>query len=191
MDSASTTPISANGFALRPMREDDFLLVVEASRSDVPDWTFIPRNLEEETARAWIAEGVTASRAGRAIRFVIDVDGAAAGGVGARHPYAHDLGVVETAYFVLPAFRRRGLASAALVAVHEWVKRATPELRRLELHVIEGNPGSGRVAERAGYHREGLLVNQIPAMNGFAARDAAVYGLAVDGGSAASGRVIA
>jgi len=173
------------------MIEDDFALIVEASRSDVPDWTFIPRDVDAEAARAWIAKGVEARESGRAIRFVIEVDGVAAGAVAAFHPYAHDNGVVETAYFVAPAFRRRGLASVALSALHDWVKSATPELRRLQLHVIEGNPGSGRVAESAGYQREGLVVNQIPAVNGFGPRNAAVYGIAVAGSTATFGGALA
>jgi RimJ/RimL family protein N-acetyltransferase len=191
MEAATAAEVRGDGFSLHPMVADDFGLIVQASGTDIPDWTFIPRDADESSARAWISKGIAARESGRAIRFVIRVDGAPAGTVGAQHPYAHDRGIVETFYFVLPAFRRRGLASAGLRALHEWVKTATPELRRLQLHVIEGNPGSGRVAELAGYRREGLLVNQIPAVNGFGPRDAAVYGLAVSGSALASGGVLA
>lgn len=94
------------------------------------------------------------------MRFVIQVEDQLAGTVGAQHPYAHDRGIVETFYFVLPGFRRRGLASAGLRLVDEWVRRVTPELRRLQLHVVVGNPGSARVAELAGYRFEGVAVHQ-------------------------------
>lgn len=47
-------------------------------------------------------------------------------------------------------------------------------MRRLQLHVILGNPGSGRVAEQAGYMYEGIAAHQIPAVNGYAPRDAQV-----------------
>lgn len=153
--------------------------MVAASLSDIPDWTFIPRDLDQDAARAWIQRGVLAKENGRAVRFVIELADGLAGTVGAEHPYAHDQGIVETFYFVLPEFRRRGLATASLRVASDWVRRATPELRRLQLHVIVGNRGSGRVAELAGYKYEGIAVHQIPAVNGFGVRDAEVYGMAV------------
>lgn len=173
--------LQGDGLLLRPIAEDDARLIVDASRSDVPDWTFIPRDLDEDGAKAWIRRGLDGRRTGRAIRFVIETPDGTAGTVGAEHPYAHDDGIVETFYFVLSAFRRRGLATAALRLADGWVRGATPALRRLQLHVIVGNRGSGRVAELAGYAYEGLVVNQIPAVNGFAPRNAEVYGIAVEG----------
>ena len=94
--------------------------------------------------------------------------------VGAQHPYSYDWGILETFNFVLPEFRRRGLATLSLRLFDEWARRSTPELRRLQLHVIVGNPGSGRVAELAGYKYEGVAVHQIPAVNGYGPRDAEV-----------------
>jgi len=160
---------------LRPMVEGDADLIMTASFSDIPDWTFIPRSLDEEASRDWIRRGVKVRDTGLAIRFVIEIEGQSAGTVGAQHPYVHDLGIVETFYFILPEFRRRGLATAALKLLDQWVQSVTPELRRLQLHVIVGHPGSRRVAEAAGYVFEGVAVNQIPSVNGFGARDARVY----------------
>jgi RimJ/RimL family protein N-acetyltransferase len=173
--------IQAEGFLLRPIAESDAHLIAAASVSDVPDWTFIPRDLDEESARAWIQRGLPAVENGQAIRFVIELEHQLAGTVGAVHPHAHDRGILETFYFVLPEFRRRGLATAALRLLNEWAQQVTPELRRLQLHVIVGNPGSGRVAELAGYRYEGVGVNQIPPVNGYGPRDAEVYGIAIIG----------
>ena len=175
--------IQGNGFLLRPITEKDAELMVAASISDVPDWTFIPRDLDQAAARAWIRRGSPARENGQAVRFVIQLEDRLAGTVGAEHPYAHDRGIVETFYFVLPEFLRRGLATTALRLVDESVQRVTPELRRLQLHVIVGNPGSGRVAEKAGYKYEGIAVNQIPAVNGYGPRNAQVYGKAITGSS--------
>lgn len=163
------------------MAEADAGLIVTASRSDVPDWTYIPRNMDEEGAREWIRRGLQAREAGQAVRFVIELEGRLAGTVGAQHPHAHDWGIIETFYFVLPEFRRRGIATAALRLLDEWVQDATPELRRLQLHVIVGHPGSGRVAEQAGYKLEGVAVHQIPPVNGYGPRDAEVYAKAIAG----------
>jgi RimJ/RimL family protein N-acetyltransferase len=173
--------LNGDGFVLRPIAESDAQMIVNAGESDVPDWTFIPRDLDEDEAKAWIRRGLGARETGRAIRFVIDTPDGAAGTVGAEHPYAHDDGIVETFYFVLPEFRRRGLATAGLRLTNAWVCGVTPALRRLQLHVIVGNQGSGRVAELAGYKYEGIVVNQIPAVNGYDPRNAEVYGIAVEG----------
>ncbi len=175
--------IPADRFLLRPIAENDASLIVAASVTDVPDWTFIPRDLDEEGARAWIRRGLLARERGQAIRFVIGLEHQLAGTVGAQHPYAHDLGILETFYFVLPEYRRRGLATAGLRLLNEWAQHVTPELRRLQLHVIVGNPGSGRVAELAGYSYEGVAANQIPSANGYGPRDAEVYGIAIIGAS--------
>jgi RimJ/RimL family protein N-acetyltransferase len=184
--------LQGDGFFLRPIAENDADLVVAAGQSDVPDWTFIPRNLDRGEAQAWIRRGLDARASGRAIRFVIVTPNGAAGTIGAEHPYAHDDGLVETFYFVLPDFRRRGLATAALRLLNSWVGKATPMLRRLQLHVIVGNQGSGRVAELSGYQFEGTVANQIPAVNGFGPRDAELYGIAVeDSASSDVGGVLA
>jgi RimJ/RimL family protein N-acetyltransferase len=173
--------LQGKGFLLRAITEKDAELIVAASVTDIPDWTFIPRGLDQTAARAWIRRGLPARENGQAVRFVIQVEDGLAGTVGAEHPYAHDRGIVETFYFVLPAYRRRGLATVSLRLADEWVQRATPELRRLQLHVIVGNRGSGRVAELAGYKYEGIAMHQIPPVNGYGPRDAEVYGMAVVG----------
>ena len=165
--------IQGDGFLLRPIVEDDARVVTAASVSDVPNWTFIPRDCDDAEARAWIRRGYAARDGGLAVRFVIQVGDQLAGTVGAQHPYSHDRGICETFYFVLPEFRRQGLASSGLRLVNQWVQQVTPELRRLQLHVIVGNPGSGRVAELAGYKLEGVAVHQIPPVNGFAKRSPA------------------
>jgi RimJ/RimL family protein N-acetyltransferase len=184
MEISGSEQLHGEGLLLRPIMESDAKLMVAASQSDIPDWTFIPRDLDQGQARAWIRRGLGARETGRAIRFVIDTPDGVAGTVGAEHPYAHDDGIVETFYFVLPGFRRRGLASAGLRLANTWIRGATPGLRRLQLHVIVGNQGSGRVAELAGYVYEGVAVNQIPAVNGYDPRNAEVYGIAVEGSGA-------
>jgi RimJ/RimL family protein N-acetyltransferase len=173
--------IRGNGFSLRPIAEEDDELIMAASVCDVPEWTYIPRNLNQDAAQAWIQRGFPARENGRAVRFVIQVGNHGAGTTGAEHPYAHDHGIVETFYFVLPEFRRQGLATASLRLVNEWVQEVTPELRRIQLHVLIGNPGSGQVAKQAGYAYEGIAVHQIPAVNGYGPRDAEVYGIAITG----------
>ena len=167
--------IEGAGFDLRALTADDVDLVVDAGATDVPDWTFLPAGADAAGASAWIARNLQQMAAGTGVRLVIDVDGVAAGMVGGRYLEPADRGIVETYYFILPSFRRRGLASRALRAFDAWVTEAVPELRRLQLHVIVGNPGSQAVAESAGYAHEGIAVARIGPVNGFGVRDAHVH----------------
>ncbi len=173
--------IQGDGFSLRPITEEDAELIVAASHSDIPDWTYIPRNLNQAAAQAWIRRGIPARENGRAVRFAIQLGDQAAGTIGAEHPFAHDRGIVEIFYFVLPEFRRRGLATASLRLINGWAQDNTPELRRLQLLIVVGNPGSGQVAKQAGYTYEGVAAHQIPAVNGFGVRDAELYGIPIFG----------
>jgi RimJ/RimL family protein N-acetyltransferase len=167
------------GVRLRPLDASDAALIATASRTDIPDWTFIPRDLDDTAARDWIERGMAARRAGRGIRFAIEIGRQSVGTIGAQHPYAHDDGIVETFYFVLPEHRGHGTATTALRLLNDWLRDTVDSLRRLQLHVIPDNPGSGAVATRAGYRREGVVAHQIPEVNGHPVRDAVLYGVAV------------
>jgi RimJ/RimL family protein N-acetyltransferase len=59
-------------------------------------------------------------------------------------------------YWVSPEFRGRGYATAALNALSAWALRLS-DVHRLELFIEPTNEPSWRTAERARYHREGLL----------------------------------
>ncbi|WP_236828046.1 MULTISPECIES: GNAT family N-acetyltransferase [unclassified Blastococcus] len=65
-------------------------------------------------------------------------------------------GNAQVGYWTVPAARGRGLAPAAVDAACRWAFGALP-VDRVELcHAVE-NPASGRVAEKAGFRREGRL----------------------------------
>jgi len=59
-------------------------------------------------------------------------------------------------YWVAPEFRRRGYATVALNALSAWALGLS-DVHRLELFIEPANMPSWRTAERARYHREGLL----------------------------------
>jgi RimJ/RimL family protein N-acetyltransferase len=63
---------------------------------------------------------------------------------------------VELGYAVAPEARGRGVAGRALELLTEWAFSELDPLR-IELRISVDNPGSSRVAERAGYVREGVL----------------------------------
>jgi ribosomal-protein-alanine N-acetyltransferase len=62
----------------------------------------------------------------------------------------------EVGYWLLREARGRGLATRAVQLVCEYAFDRL-ELERLELFTLPGNAASERVAERAGFQREGLL----------------------------------
>jgi len=66
----------------------------------------------------------------------------------------HDCG--EIAYVVAASARGRGVATEAVRLVTEWAF-ASLGLERIQLKIDQRNAASIRVAEKAGYQREGLL----------------------------------
>ena len=67
----------------------------------------------------------------------------------------------EAGYWILPGWRGRGAATSALGALSRWAFRPPARgglgLRRIELRHSVANPGSCRVAAKAGYAHEGTL----------------------------------
>ena len=60
-------------------------------------------------------------------------------------------------YWISKAHRGRGLATRAVIAATRWAFEERPELSRISLYTQPGNVASQRVAERAGFQREGTL----------------------------------
>jgi len=60
---------------------------------------------------------------------------------------------------VAPGWRRRGVATALLVAARAWAEGR--RLRKLQLHVRAGNAGAIALYRRHGYRREGVLRDQV------------------------------
>jgi RimJ/RimL family protein N-acetyltransferase len=84
-------------------------------------------------------------------------------------------------YDLLPSARGRGIATAAVRLLTAWAFAQFPELVRLELWAIVGNEASARVAERAGFQREGVFRSRLPF--GSELRDVVVFSRLRDEGS--------
>jgi RimJ/RimL family protein N-acetyltransferase len=63
--------------------------------------------------------------------------------------------IAEIGYWIAPHFRGRGIAGRALELISGWAEAVG--FARLQLTIFPGNDASERVAERAGYAKEGLL----------------------------------
>ena len=147
---------TAGGLVLRPWEAGDAPVVLEAYQDPaIQQWNLRAFGSLAE-AGAWIAQWEERWRAERdGCWAVADPAGAVLGRVALREVRLPD-GVAECTYWVLPAARNRGVATAATAEVARW---ALDELglHRLSLLHATANPASCRVAAKAGFAVEGTL----------------------------------
>jgi RimJ/RimL family protein N-acetyltransferase len=87
--------------------------------------------------------------------------------------------VAEVGYGLRSGWRGRGLATRAVGLVADWAfSRAG--IARLEIGAAVGNVASQRVAERAGFQREGIARMRLPTSDG-GRTDEVRFGLVVPG----------
>ena len=119
----------------------------------------LPSPYTPEDARAWFALADEARRAGTMAAFAVEVDGldGPVGGVGVHFFDGLDAGGAEIGYWVAEEARGRGVATAATRLAAAWAFESHRDLVRLQLRADVENVASNRVAERAGFTREGVL----------------------------------
>lgn len=158
-----TSPTSlADGLVtLRPWHEDDAdALVRRINDPDVASFLdLVPHPYTPQDARDWFAIAAEGWEAATSATFAIHVLGVegAAGGVGVRFLGDLDEGGAEIGYWVGADIRRRGVATAATRLAAKWAFESVPDLARLQLRAAVENVASNRVAEKAGFTREGVL----------------------------------
>ena len=161
---------------LRMMEERDIAAVTEACQDpEIPQWTEVPSPYTEEHAHGWIAEAERAWAGGGGELSLLVVDPGTDELLGAIGLRVDDRsGVGEVGYWVRREARGRGVASRATRLLSVWAFAAFG-LSRLELYAAVENLPSCRVAERAGFLREGVLRSRIAGKDG--RHDAALYSL--------------
>ena len=119
----------------------------------------VPHPYTHEDARLWVELAETRRREGTLAAFAIEVDGleGPVGGVGVNFFDGLDAGGGEIGYWVAREARGQGVATAAARLAAAWAFESHPELVRLQLRADTRNEASQRVAERAGFTREGVL----------------------------------
>ena len=158
---------------LRPFREDDVPTIVVAC-SDPETARFvpvIPVPYTQADAEAYLRLADELRNAGERLPFAV----AAAGSdelVGAIDARLGEVGSIG--YWVHPASRGGGVATRALVLLSRW---AVTEggVERLELTTHPDNVASQRVAEKAGFVREGVLRGHMRVRDG--RRDSVLFSL--------------
>ncbi|MGW9452104.1 GNAT family N-acetyltransferase [Streptomyces sp. NPDC055632] len=174
------------GLVLRPWRMSDLDLVREAAEDPyIPLVTTVPSPYSEAGGRAFVERQWGRAETGAGYPFVlVDAGGRSVGAVGL-WPEAGEGAGATLGYWVVASARGRGAAAAGLAAVADW---ALGELGvpRLALHVEPWNAASVRVAERAGFRREGVREGWLRV--GGERRDVLVFVLSRGGGRATGRR---
>jgi RimJ/RimL family protein N-acetyltransferase len=124
------------------------------------DRTALPPGAPHDTGDVpdWLAQGVHRHRLGGGgvhLLILTEHTGQILGSIGLRDA-DWDAGTTELGYGIHTAHRGRGHATEAARAVGRWAL-TDGGMRRVQLRARVDNLASLRVAEKAGYHREGTL----------------------------------
>jgi RimJ/RimL family protein N-acetyltransferase len=128
-------------------------LVLDA---DVRRNTRVPTDAQPEFAATWLARYEEGWRDGSRAGFAIETLDSEFLGLGMFVRLEQEGRQAEIGYVVGPAARGRGVATRALRLLTEW-GFADLGLERIELWIDTANLASERVAEHAGYVREGVM----------------------------------
>ena len=151
-------PLRDDRVVLRTWVEADLPAAAEGARDPlVPRFTRVPENQSDAELRAWVDTHDAALETGEALWLAIADAGTNAflGGSGLMR-FDWEESRSEIGYWVAPWARGRGVATRAVRLLSRWALLDLG-LGRLQLHADTDNAASHRVAERAGYTREGVL----------------------------------
>lgn len=146
---------------LRPFAGSDVDDVVEAASDELTQrWLPLPNPYTREAGVRWCTEAAHDERTrGEGVHCAIvpAAGGRLAGCIGLKKT-DWAARVTEIGYWMAPWARGDGYAAEATAALARWALREHG-FQRVELFAATGNLASQRVAEKAGFVREGLLRN--------------------------------
>ncbi len=148
---------------LRPyVPEDAPTLMALAGAREIADTTIsVPHPFDDAAARDWIAthSDLWTRGAGAGYALAERADGTLVGSIVLRD-VDREHRQAELSFWVGVPFWGRGYAHEAVEAVVD-LAFGTLDLNRLYAHHMVRNPASGRVLEKAGFRREGLLRQRV------------------------------
>ena len=152
-------PLSDGTVSLRPWTLDDVPAIAAACDDiEIARWIHqLPSPYRESDAREYVLSTVVAWNDGLGAFFAV-VDSASGTVVGsiALHVLDRELANLEVGYWTAAPARGRGLTTRALMLLSAWaLLEAGAE--RVQLRADVRNTASLRVAEKAGFTREGTL----------------------------------
>ena len=151
-------PLGDGTTALRPWHESDVPRLVALCRDEeITRWTRVPTEYGITSARAWIAESraLVRDRISAPFAIVSATGGELLGSISLMR-FAWEDARGEVGYLLGRDARGQGHATRALRLICAW-GFAELGLERIDLYAATGNGASQRVAERAGFTREGVL----------------------------------
>ena len=143
--------------SLRPWEAGDEAALVAAIDGDAEISSFlelIPQPYGEAEARMWIDAAAAMWRDQVASPFAVVVSGRVVGGAGINW-IDRDHGVGDVGYWLRRDVRSRGYTTRAVRLLSRWAFDLGCE--RLQIRADTENEASVRVAERAGFRREGVM----------------------------------
>jgi RimJ/RimL family protein N-acetyltransferase len=151
-------PLSDERVLLRPWAEADLPAAAEGARDPlVPRFTRVPENQSDAELRAWVETHGAALETGEALWLAIaDADTDAFLGSTGLMRFDWEESRSEIGYWVAPLARGDGVATRTVRLLARWALLDLG-LGRLSLHADTDNAASQRVADRAGFTREGVL----------------------------------
>ncbi len=149
-------PLSDGVITLRPWLDADVDALVACIDGDkeITRWLeLIPQPYRHTEARLWIDQATTLWREGAGSPFAVLRDGRVVGGAGINW-IESEQGVGDVGYWLRREARGQGLTTRAVRLLSAWAFANGCE--RLQLRADAENVDSQRVAERAGFRREGV-----------------------------------
>lgn len=139
---------------------DDESLLSAWRDPSIAAWTSVPENVTRNAARRWIAgAAVRWSRRLALDLVIVDRDGGVAGEVGLAR-FTHGPERAEIGFWLRPAARGEGAATAAVIRVSAWALSELG-LEQLWARTDPRNEAAAAVLERAGFARLGEAGNAV------------------------------
>ena len=151
--------ITTDRLVLRPFRSSDAAAAYAAANDPVTQkWLPLPRPYTREVAADWVDRLSHQIReSGDGVVRAIEADGELAGCIDLKHT-DWESRVTEIGYWSSPGWRGKGVMTEAAAGLARWAL-AEAGFERIEIRVAPGNAASLRVAEKAGFVREGVARN--------------------------------
>lgn len=164
---------------LRPWRDDDVpALTVACQDPEIARWTRVPVTYGEDEARAYLRQRYHAAFAGVSAPFaIVAASGGELLGSISLTRFSWEDARAEVGYWLAAPARGQGHATRAVRLICAWGFQEL-DLERFDLLAATGNPASQRVAERAGFTREGVLRSYMQGT--FERQDMVAFGLLRD-----------
>jgi RimJ/RimL family protein N-acetyltransferase len=150
-------PLTDGEIVLRPWAWADVPALTAACQDpEIPRWTVVPSPYSEDHAREFITACEADRKTGRQLALaIVDREDGLLGAIGLASVDRQQR-TGEIGYWIARDARRRGVGTRATRLLSHWALTEL-ELERVELLANPLNQASQRLAELAGFTREGLL----------------------------------